>query len=146
MSAPLLFNLCSTLYLCGLIWTIQAVHYPLFLRFDAAQWGAGHASHTARITLIAAPAMLMEAGSAVWLVLVPAPLSTTVAWLGLAMVAGAWASTFLLQVPCHNRLAAEGFSTCEIRRLVRGNWLRTVFWTARGLMLATALAAQGASS
>lgn len=49
----------------------------------------------------------------------------------MAFVAVIWASTHRLQVPEHARLLA-GRDDAVIHRLVRGNWFRTVAWTALG--------------
>jgi hypothetical protein len=41
-----------------------------------------------------------------------------------------WLSTFVLQVPIHNRLKA-GKKDSKIRHLVATNWIRTVSWTLK---------------
>jgi hypothetical protein len=59
------------------------------------------------------------------------------AWLlltGLALLAVVWASTWLVQVPCHTRLAG-GFDAAAHGRLVATNWIRTVGWSARTALL-----------
>jgi hypothetical protein len=43
-----------------------------------------------------------------------------------------------LQVPLHTRLA-RGFDPAAHRQLVRTNWLRTLAWTLRALLLLPAL-------
>jgi hypothetical protein len=48
-------------------------------------------------------------------------------------VALVWLSTAFVQVPLHARLSA-GFDTRAHRRLVATNWVRTLSWTARGLL------------
>jgi hypothetical protein len=53
------------------------------------------------------------------------------------LLAGIWASTFLLQVPCHLRLSA-GWDAATHRFLVDSNWIRTIAWTLR-LVLAVAM-------
>jgi hypothetical protein len=50
--------------------------------------------------------------------------------LGLTLLAGIWASTFFLQVPCHLKLST-GWDAATHRFLVQSNWIRTVLWTAR---------------
>ena len=79
--------------------------------------------------------MLAEAATAVALVLWPPPgvsLSLTVA--GLALLAVVWFSTALLQSPRHRELGG-GFDFASHRSLVASNWLRTVCWSARGLVV-----------
>lgn len=56
--------------------------------------------------------------------------------MGALLVAALWASTFLVQIPCHRALG-RGWDEAIHRRLVRMNWLRTGLWTTRaGLALA----------
>ena len=121
----LLAHAASTLYLVGLIWMVQAVHYPLFAQVGEAQ---------ARISWVVGPPMLVELATAVWLVVRPPPgLPAWAPWLGLLLLALIWLSTAALQVPEHRRLEV-GFDPAAVRRLVRSNWLRTALWTARGAL------------
>ncbi|HEX2205610.1 MAG TPA: hypothetical protein VHG91_20025 [Longimicrobium sp.] len=53
-----------------------------------------------------------------------------------------WLSTALLQVPMHGRLE-RGFDAAAHRRLVATNWVRTVAWTARGVLLLWSMPAPG---
>jgi hypothetical protein len=64
----------------------------------------------------------------------PAGIGRGPAFLGLALVASIWLLTFLVQVPLHGRLAGEGHSPSLVAALVRGNWLRTIAWTARAIL------------
>ena len=83
--------------------------------------------------------MVGELLCALWLVFRPASISLApVAWAGLALVVAIWLSTAVIQIPCHHRLA-QGFDDRVHRRLVRTNWIRTVAWTARGVLVLEAL-------
>jgi hypothetical protein len=142
LEAILAVHAAATLFLTGLIWFVQVVHYPLFERVgrDAfVEYERLHAAWTARVV---APAMLAEGACAVAIVVkagsrepilpfleAPGP-DRGWAMVGLALLAVIWASTFALQVPCHRRLA-QGFDAETARRLVRTNWIRTAAWTAR---------------
>ena len=53
--------------------------------------------------------------------------------LGVVLLAVIWASTAFLQVPCHKRLE-QGLEWAAASRLVRTNWIRTMAWTARGVL------------
>lgn len=123
-----------TAFLAGLIWVIQVVHYPLFLRVGAAvpaeEWRAYEAAHCRRIAWVVLPAMLLEAGLAVLLWLQAEPGRGTLATIGVALLAAVWASTFLLQVPCHRRLEVA-WDPAAARRLVATNWIRTLAWSGR---------------
>ena len=50
-------NLVAAVALCGLIWTIQLVHYPLFALVGEAQWVAYGEAHRRRITALVLPLM-----------------------------------------------------------------------------------------
>ncbi len=66
----LLVHIAATLFMTGLIWFVQIVHYPLFSSVGADGFVAYEAAHTARTTWVVGPPMLLEAGTAalfVWL-------------------------------------------------------------------------------
>ena len=135
MTATLLANLAATLFMTGLIWFVQVVHYPLFAAVGRDGFAAYHAAHSRRTTAVVMPVMVIEAATALLLAWRPPPgLPVAAALLGLGLVAAVWASTGLAQVPCHGRLGA-GFDAATIRALVGGNWLRTAAWTARSALL-----------
>lgn len=124
----------STLFLTGLIWTVQVVHYPLMADVGSSEF-CGYANrHTRLITGIVAPLMCVEAFSAFilwWQYPGAAPL-----WMletGLWCLVLIWVSTALIQVPCHRKLSA-GFDSKVHRHLVRTNWSRTILWTVRGVL------------
>ena len=86
--------------------------------------------------------MAMElAASVVLAVWPPAGVGRGATLAGLALVAVIWLSTFLVQVPLHERLAVEGHTNDVVARLVRGNWIRTIAWTARAILAAWMLRA-----
>jgi hypothetical protein len=125
-------HLAATLYMTGLIWFVQLVHYPLLGRVGGEAFRRYHEQHRRRTGWAVGLPMLVELFTAV-LILQRAP--TGPARLGLALVALIWLSTLLLQIPCHRRLAG-GFDAGEHRRLVRTNWIRVVGWSLRsGLVL-----------
>jgi uncharacterized membrane protein len=136
--ASLLFvaSLASSWFLTGLIWTIQLVHYPLFDRVGREGFAAYEGAHARMITPMVGPAMLVEAVTAVMLLVArPRFMPPWAAWVGVALVGVAWLSTFLLQVPMHGTLA-RGFDADVHARLVGTNWIRTAAWSARALLLA----------
>lgn len=119
-----------TLFLCGLIWFVQVVHYPLFAAVGAAQFVAYERAHCRRVSFVVLPAMLAELVLAVGLCWQAPPAWSILAWLGLSLLAVVWSSTFLLQVPCHDRLAQQP-DRRTMQRLVATNWLRTIAWSLR---------------
>ena len=127
----LLLHAAATLYMTGLIWFVQLVHYPLMAKVGPegyAEYQRLHERYTARAV---APAMLIELATAVALVFNSTDsVEPWLAWFGLSLVVAIWLSTALLQVPCHRRLST-GFDAVAHRRLVRTNWLRTFLWSGR---------------
>lgn len=118
--------------MCGLIWFVQIVHYPLFARTDATHDPGYAAENQRRTAPVVLPPMLVEAATAAWLVVSPpAAIGRTIAVAGFLVVAALWLSTLLVQMPLHARLRREGHAPATVAALVRSNWLRTVLWTAR---------------
>jgi hypothetical protein len=84
--------------------------------------------------------MLVEALTAALLVVVrPTGVSAALSWTGLALVAVIWLSTAALQVPSHAKLV-QGFDPAIGSFLVQTNWIRTVGWTARAVVILAMLA------
>lgn len=123
-----------TLMLVGLIWTIQVVHYPLFASVGRPNFERYHSGHTGRISVLVIPLMLIEVatGALMWMS-PPVGVSSTSLWFGASMLAVAWGSTFLLHVPQHEVLS-RGLDLDTCRAMVRTNWIRTLAWTARGML------------
>ena len=136
----LLLNFAAAVYLTGLIWTVQVVHYPSFGLVPKAAWEAFHAAHTRRMSYVVLGPMVAELALAGWLAWAGrGVLPGGAGWWSLALVGLVWAATFFISVPFHNRLGA-GYDYVAIDGLIRTNWLRTVFWTARALLLGWLLA------
>lgn len=131
----LLVNLAATLFMTGLIWFVQVVHYPLFASVGRDAFRAYHAAHAGRTTAIVLPVMAVELCTAVLLAIARPPgVPAAAAWGALALVLLVWASTGLLQVPRHQQLG-RGFDAAAIHSLGAGNWVRTVAWSARAAMV-----------
>lgn len=133
----------STFAMTGLIWLIQIVHYPLFEQVGEEQFAEYERAHSQRITPIVLPLMLAELVTSAWLVMRPLPEIQTRGlqpWLigGLILVGLVWASTVLLQVPMH-AILEKGFDRNAWRSLVHGNWIRTILWTVRSMILSWVL-------
>lgn len=114
----------------GLIWVIQVVHYPLFARVGAEGYREYQLAHQSLISLIVGPAMLVEALATAAILVTRRDAPAIAAAILLAII---WASTAFLQVPMHNALA-NGFDAQAHARLVDTNWIRTIAWTARGIL------------
>jgi hypothetical protein len=128
-------HLAVTWMLVGLIWVVQMVIYPQFKRVGQAEFVAFHFGHCWRIGLVVTPLIAMECLTAAGLW-----------WMGqrgegfvfsLALIPVVWLSTGLIQAPLHLRLM-RGYDLVLIQRVTWTNWLRTLVWTLRGLVLLAA--------
>jgi hypothetical protein len=137
----LLLHAAATLFMTGLIWFVQVSHYPLFAAVSPEAFPDYARRHQARTTLVVGPAMLIEALCAAWILLdPPAGVPWWMAAAGILLLLAIWLSTAFLQIPLHGRLA-HGFDRGAIRRLVAGNWLRTIAWSVRGGLALAMIAA-----
>ena len=130
----------TTLMLTGLIWVIQLVHYPSFRFVDESRFADFHRFHTFSISLIVIPLMLTElaTGSCRLLICMDPSFSDPLTVWGeraaFAALLGVWVSTFLIQVPLHERLALSRDPQL-IEALVQSNWIRTGLWSLRAGLL-----------
>jgi protein-S-isoprenylcysteine O-methyltransferase Ste14 len=144
----ILIQTAATWYMTGLICFVQLVHYPLMNRVADDRWIEFESQHMKRTTLAVAPGMLVEAFTclgALAIILFATPTSTTPSATTLAhslpahatlalLLALIWLSTWTLQVPAHNKLA-KGFDQRAHTKLVTTNWIRTIAWSLRAIIL-----------
>ncbi|MCC9656681.1 hypothetical protein [Rhodopirellula halodulae] len=135
-NALVLLNAMSTWYMVGLIWMVQIVHYKMFDRVGEDVFARYAMDHARLITPIVAIPMLIELATALGL-LFTRPTAMPWGWavFGLVLVGLIWISTAVLQVPAHEKLA-NGFQADVYSTLVSTNWIRTVLWSIRGLLMA----------
>jgi peroxiredoxin Q/BCP len=130
-----LAHFASSLYMVGLIWFVQVVHYPLFASVGRQEFPRYEQGHTALTTWVVAPPMLIEGATAVLLLWFRPPgVPKWSVWSGFALLGATWLSTALIQVPCHN-LLSEAFDPEVHQRLVSTNWLRTAAWSLHGVLV-----------
>ncbi len=135
MELLLLANAAATLVMVGVIWFVQVVHYPLFGSVGAESFTAYSEDHSRLTTYVVGPPMLLEAATTIPLIFLhPEPVPTLLPWAGAVLLAVVWLSTALLQVPGHRTLGL-GFDPRAHRFLVTSNWVRTIAWSARGILV-----------
>jgi hypothetical protein len=132
----LVVHLGATAAMCGLIWFVQVVHYPLFAGVGVDGFTAYERRHQRATSWVVGPFMAIEGTSALviaaWL---RDEVGLVLGGLGLVLLGVIHGSTVLLQVPAHGRLA-NGYDPAVTARLVRTNWIRTTGWTLRTLVAA----------
>ena len=134
-----------TIYMTGLIWFVQVVHYPLKAMVGEAQFPAYQEAHKARTGWVVGPPMLLEAGCTLWLVFAPPePLSRLLPIVGLLLLGLIWFITARFSMRYHGILD-KGFDKEAHRRLIQTNWLRTGLWTCRSGLAAVFLASASAT-
>lgn len=135
MTLVLLLHTAATLFMTGLIWFVQIVHYPLFAQVGRDGFTGYAEHHSRRTTWVVFPPMMIELVTGVWLLFDrPQGVSVTLTWLGGCLIALIWASTALLQVPQH-RAFSGGFDRAAWQKLVLSNWVRTGAWSARAIIV-----------
>jgi uncharacterized membrane protein len=133
-----LVHLAATLFMTGVIWFVQVVHYPMFSTVGRRAFADYTVEHQRRTGWVVAPPMIVEALTGIALVLrPPSEASRGVLVAALVMLAIIWASTALLQVPAHRRLST-GWDERSHRSLVSTNLIRTALWSARSILLLVA--------
>lgn len=134
IQASLYLNLFSTIFMVGLIWFVQIVHYPMFKFVGETSFVEYERIHQQLTTYVVGPAMLIEAATAVALLwLRPTGVYPGLLWVGLFLLLIIWGVTAGLSVPAHERLS-QGFNTSAHNTLVQTNWIRTVAWSLRGVL------------
>jgi hypothetical protein len=127
-----LIHLASTLFMTGLIWFVQVVHYPLLGVVGQDGFVRCQAFHLDRTTYVVGPPMLAELLSGLLLYWLTG--RDRLLLLSLLLLGIIWLSTAFLQVPRHNVLA-QGFDSGAHEFLVRSNWIRTVAWSLRAMLV-----------
>ena len=136
MEAELVFqiHLLCTHAMIGLIWFVQVVHYPMFDSVGEKQFTDYQIRHMRLTTYIVSPFMIGEFITLFWLFSIPQFFSNQLFLVSSGLFVVIWVSTAALQVPCHNRLL-KSFEPSIHRKLVNSNWIRTIAWSLRGILL-----------
>ena len=115
-----------------LIWLVQIMIYPGLARIPSNEFVNYHEWYVTRITMVVLPLMICEIIIAIaWFFLQDNLFYPIVAG---SLVILVWCSTFTFQVPIHKSLQA-GKDKSKIRRLVATNWIRTVAWSLKAVIV-----------
>ncbi len=143
MTALLLAHAAATLWMTGLIWFVQVVHYPLFGAVGGGGFPAYQRRHMNRTGWVVVPPMLLELVTGLALLWArPVGVHAWQPWTGVVLLALIWTSTALVQARLHRRLAG-GFDPALHRRLVATNWVRTTAWSLRTVLVLAMLGVPG---
>ena len=130
----LLANTAGTIFMVGLIWFVQRVHYPLLSYVQVDQQisvGAEHQRRTAQV--VGLPMAVEGVSTLILLVDRPDQVVWWLPWMGAILLAISLGSTVFLSVPLHQKMVNQ--PSAELgKKLVSTNWPRTVSWTLRGVI------------
>lgn len=132
----LLLNSVATWAMVGLIWFVQRVHYPLLALVGSDRARPIAIEHQRRTAQVVGLPMAIEGVTTLGLLAWhPDEIAAGWVWVNAVLLAVALASTVLLSVPLHTRMAETPDDSVG-RRLVITNWPRTIAWSARGVLCA----------
>ena len=128
-------HLVSTSFMVGVIWIVQLVHYPTFLFIDEQKSYDFQKFHMSRISYIVMPAMTTELFSGIYIFIYSnMAIDSNLFLLALTILIINWIITALVFVKMHNKLLIN-YKIEIISLLVKWNWLRTLLWSVRLILL-----------
>jgi hypothetical protein len=136
MTLVLLIHLLTLFAMTVVLWAVQRIWYPKFLRITRDSFLAYHSRYTRQITLIAAPLMSVELITALWLFvewyssLLAQGIALWMLGINMGGIVVIWGMTMLVHVPQHDYLS-NGWHEETIQALIRTNWVRTALYSLR---------------
>ena len=122
---------CINIFLVSLIIITQLISYPLFLRVGRGEFLAYHKFYTKQISYVVVLPMLLELFLSIYVLAIDVNRLT---FTNITLLSVVWLSTFIVQVPIHNRLSVE-YSGELVNQLIKTNWLRTSIWTVKLILI-----------
>ena len=118
-------------YLVSLVFMTQFITYPTFLHIDKDKFSEYHRKYVNNISFIVAPVMLIEL---LTLLLIAYLSKDFLIIKSLILLLVIWLTTFFIMIPSHNRIS-KSFNIKEINRLINYNWVRTILWSFKLLLI-----------
>lgn len=127
------FHLIFTSLMVGVIWVIQLVHYPSFHYVKKDNYPLFQRFHMQRISIIVMPLMTIELLSGSYLVY--DRLYLNIYFLSsILILLVIWLLTAVIFSGLHQRLE-KGYGESLVNKMILYNWIRTVLWTLRLLLI-----------
>lgn len=117
----------------GVIWVIQLVHYPSFRFTDREKYVSFQIFHMRNISFIVVPIMILEFLSGLLLVLYHSNHESLLR-ISFILLLIIWLVTALFFAQIHQKLS-KGYDETLVRNLVSLNWIRTLLWTIRTIII-----------
>ena len=117
----------------GVIWVIQLVHYPSFRFTDREKYVSFQIFHMRNISFIVVPVMILEFLSGLLLVLYHSNQESLLR-ISFILLLIIWLVTAMFFAQIHQKLS-KGYDETLVRNLVSLNWIRTLLWTIRTIII-----------
>ena len=117
----------------GVIWVIQLVHYPSFRFTDREKYVSFQIFHMRNISFIVVPVMILEFLCVLLLVLYYSNHESLLR-ISFILLLIIWLVTALFFAQIHQKLS-KGYDETLVRNLVSLNWIRTLLWTIRTIII-----------
>ncbi len=125
----------STLIMTGAIWLSQLSSYPLLVYVGRKNFIKYEHEHIHRISSVAWFIIYVELITAILLFFMQNNLIlASIFFIGLLLILIIYLATSFIQYPIHMKLE-HGFDKKLHSKLVNSNWIRTIAWTIRALLL-----------
>ena len=129
-----LVHLITTAMMVSIIWLVQILHYPTFLYIDIDRYTEFQNFHMKNISYLIIPLMLLEFLTGFLLLFFVDEIDFYFS-ISFGLLVLIWLITALFFSKYHSALS-NNYERGIILKLIRLNWVRTFFWTARlGLLL-----------
>ena len=109
-----------------LIWLVQLVIYPSFVLITDSLFNSWHTKYCKIISYFVLPLMtaqLFESLASCFFI------NDLLSWLKACLVISIWVFTFFVSAKYHGILSSRGKNDLILRKLVKTNWYRTIFWS-----------------
>ena len=126
-----LIQIISNSILIGVLLITQLIYYPSLYSIDKNYFEKYHKNYVNSISYVVIPLMLIELISLLYLTFYVSDLFMIKSLLILITI---WLFTFICIVPLHNLLSKKR-SDDIISRLVNYNWLRTILWSIKLIII-----------
>ena len=122
----------STSIMVGVIWVIQLVHYPSFKYVKDSDYIIFQKYHMSNISYIVFPSMFTELITS--LLIFFSGEKSFLFMLSMICLSLIWVITGVLFTKFHSTLQ-KGKDLKMIEKMIKANWIRTLLWTMRLIMI-----------
>ena len=108
------------------LWLVQLVIYPSFLRIESSDLLAWHKAYTLRVSFVILPLMFGQLALSILSVVGDASI---LEWTAFVFVLVCWILTFFVSVPLHRKIEQNDITRETRQKLITTNWPRTILWS-----------------